>query len=420
METLNNHLPAKAGISLGWVLNLLIGASFFVVGVGMVVLLNREQRKEALIEAEAKARILLDRNLATHAYFSQTLKPHLLQCSAAFRSTNYFDPTWMSSSYALREIGKRFAVLNAAHYYLKDAAVNARNPENEADAAERAFLEEVKRDPKLELRSGLSAINGEPFFTVMRRGEPLEKSCLQCHGSKDAAPAELVKTYGPDRSFGRREGEVVSIVSLRVPLRDAYAEADRFSLKLATLLLVTVGGIFLVQLAIQRRFFLAPLNRVRRQALEIAGATDKLGAEVPLPPGRELRELTAAFNRMSATLKQEHDLLEQRVGERTAQLAQANEQLMLDNAQRQLAEQEKQRLIEELQAAAAKVKTLSGLLPICSSCKKIRDDHGYWNQLESYIAQHSGARFTHGVCPECALKFFPEIPRGEGEPPKPR
>ncbi|WP_224984422.1 response regulator [Geomonas agri] len=56
----------------------------------------------------------------------------------------------------------------------------------------------------------------------------------------------------------------------------------------------------------------------------------------------------------------------------------------------------------ELQAALSRVKELSGLLPICMTCKKIRDDQGYWNQLESYISEHSEALFSHSYCPECA------------------
>jgi response regulator RpfG family c-di-GMP phosphodiesterase len=64
---------------------------------------------------------------------------------------------------------------------------------------------------------------------------------------------------------------------------------------------------------------------------------------------------------------------------------------------------------EELQKALAEIKTLSGLLPICASCKKIRDDQGYWTQLESYISKHSGAEFTHGCCPDCMKKLYPEL-----------
>jgi sigma-B regulation protein RsbU (phosphoserine phosphatase) len=70
-------------------------------------------------------------------------------------------------------------------------------------------------------------------------------------------------------------------------------------------------------------------------------------------------------------------------------------------------QEERERLIEKLQVALAKVKLLSGLLPICASCKKIRDDKGYWNQIESYIIEHSEAEFSHGICPECAKKLYP-------------
>jgi PAS domain S-box-containing protein len=65
--------------------------------------------------------------------------------------------------------------------------------------------------------------------------------------------------------------------------------------------------------------------------------------------------------------------------------------------------------ITELKATRARVKVLGGLLPICSSCKKIRDDTGYWNRIEAYIHDHSEADFTHGICPTCARELYPEL-----------
>jgi len=65
-------------------------------------------------------------------------------------------------------------------------------------------------------------------------------------------------------------------------------------------------------------------------------------------------------------------------------------------------------LIADLEDALSKVKTLTGLLPICSGCNKIRDDHGYWSQVEGYIQEHTDAQFTHGLCPDCIRKYFPE------------
>jgi CheY-like chemotaxis protein len=77
------------------------------------------------------------------------------------------------------------------------------------------------------------------------------------------------------------------------------------------------------------------------------------------------------------------------------------------NLKRALARERELRL--HLEASLAQVKTLSGLLPICAKCKKIRDDNGYWNQLESFISDHSDADFTHGIGPECSHALYPEM-----------
>jgi PAS domain-containing protein len=82
---------------------------------------------------------------------------------------------------------------------------------------------------------------------------------------------------------------------------------------------------------------------------------------------------------------------------------------VLDATDRHRAEVEREHLIQGLQTALARVKLLSGLLPICATCKKIRNDQGYWNQVDSYISSHSEATFTHGICPECLVQFRQEI-----------
>ncbi len=70
---------------------------------------------------------------------------------------------------------------------------------------------------------------------------------------------------------------------------------------------------------------------------------------------------------------------------------------------------ELRRMNRGLQQALAEVKTLTGLLPICSGCKKIRDDKGYWNEVETYVSKHTDALFTHGICPTCTAKYYPGI-----------
>jgi len=82
---------------------------------------------------------------------------------------------------------------------------------------------------------------------------------------------------------------------------------------------------------------------------------------------------------------------------------------ILDITGRKIAELEREKLITELQDALQEVKQLKGFLPICAHCKKIRDDEGYWDQVESYIAKHTDATFSHGICPECMKEFYPEV-----------
>jgi PAS domain S-box-containing protein len=82
---------------------------------------------------------------------------------------------------------------------------------------------------------------------------------------------------------------------------------------------------------------------------------------------------------------------------------------LTDITGRKRLESEREQLIERLQNALGEVKALSGLLPICSNCKKIRDDSGYWKQVEFYIQEHSQAQFSHSICPDCIKKLYPEV-----------
>ncbi|UCC79233.1 MAG: PAS domain S-box protein [Candidatus Zixiibacteriota bacterium] len=80
-----------------------------------------------------------------------------------------------------------------------------------------------------------------------------------------------------------------------------------------------------------------------------------------------------------------------------------------DITERKRAEELREKLIADLQNAANEIKTLSGFIPICASCKKIRDDKGYWEQIETYIMEHSDAEFSHGLCPDCSKKLYPDL-----------
>jgi hypothetical protein len=119
----------------------------------------------------------------------------------------------------------------------------------------------------------------------------------------------------------------------------------------------------------------------------------------------ELREMRRRVNRLE-TLVDGRSLEAVTYFE---ELEESNQRLREEIEQRKMAELERERLIDELQDALSRVKLLSGLVPICANCKKIRDDSGYWHQLESYISDHSEAEFSHGLCPDCMKKLYPEL-----------
>jgi PAS domain S-box-containing protein len=86
-----------------------------------------------------------------------------------------------------------------------------------------------------------------------------------------------------------------------------------------------------------------------------------------------------------------------------------------DVTERKRAELAREKLVKKLQGALSEVKTLKGIIPICSSCKKIRNDKGYWEKVETYIYDHSEADFSHSICPECFKKLYPDIDYDEND-----
>jgi len=86
-----------------------------------------------------------------------------------------------------------------------------------------------------------------------------------------------------------------------------------------------------------------------------------------------------------------------------------------DITKRKWLEEDKQKLFNRLQTALADIRELKGLLPICSNCKKIRNDQGYWQILEGYLGEHTDVTFTHGICPDCAKTLYPSFRRSDHE-----
>ena len=130
---------------------------------------------------------------------------------------------------------------------------------------------------------------------------------------------------------------------------------------------------------------------------------------------RELREKGVVHNIETVLKKKNGECITTRF---SAEILTLNQETCIlstieDVTQRKQAAAERERLLVEREKALSDVKVLSGLLPICAGCKKIRDDSGYWNQIETYIKQHSEAEFSHGLCPDCLRGLYPELLRDD-------
>jgi len=112
-------------------------------------------------------------------------------------------------------------------------------------------------------------------------------------------------------------------------------------------------------------------------------------------------------------LKKHKEQLSEMVRTRTIELEKSNLQLQTEILERKQLEEKKEKLIVDLKEALSNVKRLRGLIPICANCKKIRDDKGYWEEVESYLRDHSDVEFTHGLCPECISLLYPEYHKNQ-------
>lgn len=267
-----------------------------------VVFLVRDTLREHVLEgARERAELLIDRSLAVHSYINEELKPELFDLTTPLLSEESFDPSWMSSTYAVRRIGT-YTDTGSGSYYYKECAVNARSPENEADPDEAAFLEALNEDPDLQERSGVRVIDGEEYFFLLRRGETMQKACLRCHSTPDEAPSAMVAIYGADRSFGRHEGEVVSAISIRIPMAVANAEADSVTWSLSgALLAVLVLMLISAYLYIDRQA-VRPLAAMATAARDITAGKRSLRSGIGVKGAPEISELSTALGNLATTL----------------------------------------------------------------------------------------------------------------------
>ncbi len=292
-----------------------------IVNLLFVITINYFLKKEAITEARDKANIILDRNLSVHEYFSMQLKPSLMEIlEDTIASGNYFEPLWMSSTYAIRNIDLYFQNRNNYGYYYKDAAINARSPHNEADSLEVKYLKEISGNPNLPEKTGIIEINDTAYYYILKKGEILGAGCLICHDTPKRAPKELVHQYGGVKSFNRNIDDIISVVSIRIPISQAYKSAHQNVLMISLIVSIIIIITMVIFNYVYKKLIADPIKALGKQALAISQDNAKLGETINISTTRDLTEFVDSFNKMSHKLNDYNLSLEDKVRQKTAEL----------------------------------------------------------------------------------------------------
>jgi len=258
--------------------------------------------------------------------------------------------TLMNPAYMLRQTMENYETLYGIRGHI--TSLKYFRPETAPDEWEKSALQKFEKGMKEIFE--FTEKSGKSYFRYMA---PMivKKGCLKCHGHQ-----------------GYQVGDIRGGVSVSVPmasyLANQYRETITYGFSLGVLWLVGLGGLVLA--------------------------------------ARGLKHRIKERDHARSELQKSHDELEKKVIQRTNELTTTNKNLHKEIKGRKQVEKEREELITNLKEALENVKTLSGLLPICAHCKKIRDDKGYWNNLEGYIQTHSAAKFSHSMCPECSDELY--------------
>jgi len=422
---------------------LVVGASF----VWNVVQENRgtEQMARTHARASNKMDAFFRRWAATHGgvYVPITEKtqpnPYLDVPEREIKTPSGKELTLIDHAYMMRQIHELMNHELDAHGHI--ISHRPMNPQNAPDPWEEKALKLLEGKTTSEV-SSIELIQGEPYMRMMRV-LPTEQGCLKCHAKQGFKVGDI------------RGG--VSVVSPMKPLL-AVARSHIFSLAVwhGIIWLLVLGGMGAVTLHLKRGiaqqkqaeealrqseqryrslFDRIPIGLYQSTPQgQIIDANPALVKMLGYPDRMSLLALNAAdtyvnsegrtrwqsiMGREGVVLNYQKELRRYDgaiiwVNENTRTVRDKEDHVLFyegsfqDITERKRIEEEREKLIRELQEALAKVKTLSGFLPICMSCKKIRDDKGYWEQVEVYVRDHSEAEFSHGICPECMKKLYPD------------
>ncbi len=319
-----------------------VGTRFSLVVVGFALALttftlyrswqsSRADMEELLV---AETDLALEFDLAIRKYAGEVIRPEVQKLIGP----DEFILEAMSTSYIARNVFEKVRQRFPDHV-IKFSAENPRNPVNQAGPDEVKMLAWFRDHPEENRWVGKLRINGERYLTHLYAMR-MEESCLQCHGRPGDAPEELIARYGAEKGFHRQVGEVAGMDLVAIPM--TRVEAVLSSHTTTDMIVLGMGLVLLFALLLLAfRLMVARRLRILTQhfAQSAASGGDCTVSPVPVGGNDEIGILASSFNALAARLRAVHSSLEERVQERTADLAATNEALTKEVAERKRAEE---------------------------------------------------------------------------------
>jgi len=314
------RLQTKFGIFWGLIV--------FLGITGFSALMYKNTTDKAIQHAQEKAEIVLAEVEAIQDYFKEVVRPKMYNLIPE----DDFMVETMSTSYVAREVAKRFNKITP-EYYFKQAAINPRNPLNQADSLETEVIKEFNRNPQMKEWRGTVNKDGKKYYYVMRPFA-MEELCLRCHGNPENAPKYIVDAYGAENGFGLKLGEIPGVKAIGIPVEAAFADARKDFLNIMMFGLPIMSVLFFLVFLLFRKTVIGNLRKITGTFTDIANNSNGIGRQIEVKSRDEIGLLTEAFNKMSLNLlarnqelKAAKDNLETEVSQRTTQLQQTNAEL---------------------------------------------------------------------------------------------
>jgi len=279
---------------------LVTGLIIFIFCIIFSAILYLHLKNRVIEDANEKTLIILTQISALGDYIKNTLRPKIFEHFPSIARDEDFLVEAMSTTHVTQEVMRRFNI-DLKDYIYKRVSTNPLNPRNRADKLHEGLIEFFRKNKAMRSWNGIIKIDGEDFL-IRTRVIIAERSCLTCHGDPSKAPRGLIKKYGGNSGFGWREGDIMGVESIAIPIAIALSQVKDIAISTFVFGFLTMVFLFISLEGAFWRLVSKPLNRMTTLFREIVKGTEPLNQTLPINRGDEIGELTASFNQMSRHL----------------------------------------------------------------------------------------------------------------------